>query len=468
MPLSITDYIASIQGHSDTNVAFVQSTTIFVEGSINTFRSSNAEFLDFDKGDYFIVSGTENNDGVYEKANGPGAYELKAKSPFSGESVNLTTENCSGQVVVFNEVSAIGRGSGIAPKLESNGYGLMGVVGSAAVSAPAAQASAAGTSGIHGRCTSSSLAASASGDQENFGRVTAPSLAASASGISGYRGTVDLPSVKIQATGEVSTAHAKLELNAPWVSATDKDHVEKTFWASGSATLSPLHGGSYTDGRADLPTLKVSAEIYRDAKGSCYLQAVEAKGLSIGNVGAMTTASFQAQASGISGARGTCNLPSLEAQSSRGAHGGGALLALKAKAYDDSWPDHVLASGSCWLPELDCEGEVSKPPKDVSGSGKATMLAVTGAAHAFAHILATCEGRVRPLVATGVGLRGKIEQAAGNLPVLEVKGEASIKPVGNGDATISALKMMARVLSREGGYPLLEYEEDGDNWTWQS
>ena len=470
---SILDYVAFIEDYGTGDVAHTQSTTLRFEGSTNSILSPNPDFLDWRKGDLLFITGTEHNDGVYKKANEADAFELVLESAYPGETASVITEDCNGTLVVINEVSGIGQGSMVVQPPTVSAHGLFGAVGQGSASLESLEASATGTGGAHGRCELPEIEADASGQQASFGAAELPAVQAEASACSGVQVTCELPSLEAWGWAEPDSGHADLTLPGLWTSGTaneDLGAVGKTVYGQANVSLPEMVGGDYSDADASLPELTVNAQVYTRVNGSCRMLGLEAKALSIGTYAYAFMPDFGVQATGVSGAQGTMSLPALTTEAFQGAMGRCSMPSLEAKAYDDSWPSWTLASGLCELPEIEVDAESVEPAQ---GDMELASLAV--AAHAFANVVGKGIDTHRAIFANGRALPGRIGQHDAELPSLQASGGGQVKVVGNSSITLAGMSVMAQILSLSGGesgsdsgYPILSWNDDGGNWSWQS
>ena len=469
MAENILDYIAAIEENQSEDTCLTQSTQLTVEGSTNEFVSSTEDFLCWQKGDLFIVWGTDYNDGVYKKANGTNAYRLKAEAALPGmDPVSLTTEDLTGTLVAINEVSAIGQGSMVIgalrrPDSRESCLALIGQVGSGSASLELPVID--GRSGQQGHALLQPLEAEAHGGEH--GSVEIPALTTDVTGSSGNKAIITTQAITVDGEASYSNefGNASAELHPFWSSGTS-GYVRESYWGSAIAELPSLIGGDFSDAVATLPSLTAQAWRYLAIEGKCYFQAVEVHGWSQGTTAHSRLPSPQVAASGASGAQGTVELPSLTAEVHRGAWGRNALPALTTYGKDDGWPDYVLGSGEAELPFLEMQARYDAPIFETA-TAAVSLKAFTAAATGLVHVVGSGQLTLRALTATGSLVQGGAGSGDITLEPITMGSDGATEYVGDAEIALSAISMLARIYTHETTYPLLVHQEEGDDYVWQ-
>ena len=464
MAENILDYIEAIQEYDSPGVCHVQSDTIMVEGSTNEFRSSNADFLCFAPGDYFIVWGTTYNDGVYEKANDVDAYRLQAKSPISGETINLTSESCVDRIVVFNEVGAIGEASMVAEAPSSTGSGDPGVAGEGQITAPNAIAFAMVGEAI-GRCAAPAPEMNATAIQgaKGSGSVTAPSPTMDA--YIGNGGTCEAQTPTASATVLEFVGDGEISAPAPWISATVGEYTEPTIWGSGEITAPSPVGVDYADAEVTARA-EVSAVVEAENHGKIYVPEPIAKGLSVGNVAAAFVQNPTVSATGSSGAKATITAPSPTIEAHLGAEGRVQAPAPSLEAYS-GFPDHYIGEGDAEVPSPTIDATASVPPKPESGDASVTAPSPTLKADGLRYVIATGNVRGVRAIARGAAVTGVTGEGKIRIKEPTASIEAVTEAIADGNVVVANAILSAEARERKQGSLILQYHEHSENFVWE-
>ena len=465
MAENILDYIEAIQEYDSPGVCFTQSDTISVEGSTNEFRSSNADFLCFAPGDYFIVWGTKYNDGVYEKANDVNAYRLRAKSPISGETISLTSESCVDKIVVFNEVGAIGEASMVAEGPAANGSGVPGGIGQGQITVPTPEAYAMVGEAI-GRCEAPVPTANVTAlrGEQGSASITAPTPTTDA--YIGNGGTCGAPAPTASATIEENVGDAEIEAPTPWASATMGEYTEPTVWGSADITAPPPVGVDFADASMAAPVPVAEAIVEAENHGKCYVPEPVLSALSIGNVAAAFAPNPTVSATGSSGAKATVIAPSPTIEAHMGAEGRVQAPAPTAKAYS-GFPDYYYGQGDATVPSPTVEATASVPPKPQNGEASVTAPSPEIRASGLRHVLATGNVRVAEAIARGAAVTGVTGDGTIRIEESIISAEAVTEAIADGNMVIANAIVSATSLSSRKGTAILQYNEHDRNFVWE-
>lgn len=451
MAENILDYIESVEEDKSEDACFTQSDTITVEGSVNEFRSSEAEFTCWRKGDLFIVRGTDYNDGLYEKANEAHAYHLKARSAISGETISLVSENCRGKIVAFNEAE-YGGGSMVPASATSTGDGDIGSKGEGSVTALAPTAYGIG-------CTSCTAA-----DSYGIGEPTAQNAEIDASGTTVITGdgSITVPNAwgQFYALGDMAPP-------APWVSAAAEEYVGGTFWGRAAITVPNALAGNYSDASATASNAQISASIVEENYGKLHPSAPRVIGWSIDDNASIFAPNPTISAYGASGAQGTCLVPNAIVEAHLGGAGRISVPNPTVRALS-GFPDRYMADGDVEVPNAEISGEINVPIEPETGDASITAWPPTMSATGECQIAGSASITVSTAYITAVAVTKRVGDGDSTIANATVSAEAVAAAVGDGNVAIANAIIGATALPPSRGSVLLSYQEHGKNWAWQN
>jgi len=466
MAENILDYIEAIQEYDSEDVCFTQSDTLWVEGSSNEFRSSNADFMCWSPGDYFIVWGTQYNDGVYEKANGVDAYVLQAKSPFSGETVSLTSENCRGKLVAINEVGAIGKGSMVAERPKSSGFGEPGVAGEGQITASNPTAYAMVGEAI-ARCEAPPPTANATAipGEQGDASVTAPVPTTDA--YIGNGGTCEAQSPTASATVVEFVGNGEAEAPAPWASATVGEYTDKTIWGRADITAPTPLGVDYADAGITAQSPVIDAVVQAENHGKINVPPPTLRSFSIESVAKVFASNPTVSATGSSGITVKITAPNPTVEAHLGAEGRISVPAPTAKAYS-GFPDHYIGEGDAVAPSPEIDAAASVPPKPESGDASVTVPSPTLKADGLRHVIATGNARVVRAIARGAAVTGVTGEGRIRIEEPTASIEAITEAIADGNVVVANAVLSAEARERKQGSLILQYYEHSENFVWET
>lgn len=143
------------------------------------------------------------------------------------------------------------------------------------------------------------------------------------------------------------------------------------------------------------------------------------------------------------------------------------LPAIEVFAADER-PTQYYGEAAFRLPALEIEASGYQKPEPIEGDAEITLPCLQIEASGYSLITGDVELTLPALSISATGTQGVSGNVEFELPALEINASGSVREEGVIEFELPALEIWGEAETTKEGYPLLAYDEDGENWRWQS